>query len=371
MLSGVPSSFLRRWRLVDRSREFEHLAAAVGSADDSARRAQESAEEAVRLLRDLQEHREDATPQRFRRLLAACGALAMAIGAGYWLLIPAFSNPAPEDTSPGGVQVAIEQTNDGDDEYNAALRRVVVTSELDEENGNASYRINIPTVLEGKEFKVLLAGSSVIEDLAPILEEEFVVDSGPCSGDDLVFGTYLVDVECQIFTGIVGGDFKGLLQECRDDDVLAAGDEYFEFNLWGESQAVQGIDWAHKVSNVPELSGLFGPDSLRDWGGMQFDQPMTLAGGWSCQSLDFSDARTEHASSVTPSSTWASGYSWGPDYYSSALSVVSTSRSAAAVGNLLLAVTGVLSAVLVGLVSVTYQAWERHRRFLRARGSNS
>lgn len=367
MLALVVGRFGELWRLRRRSRDLGELSAAVAAAQESARHAAASANMAVELLRGLEEHQQDATPERFRRLLAVCLVLALLIVVGYWLLIPAFADPAPRDTRPGGVQVAIEQRDVDDGAYQTALRSVVVTSELHEVDGNASYHISIPVNFEGYEFKILLAGSAVIDDLPLILADDFDVERSQCSGEGLIPNAYLANSECQVFTGTVGGEFKGLLQECRDEENTQFDGEYFEFRVWGTSEATERIDWAHSISNVPDVSGLFGSDPVHSWGGMTFDRPMSLALGTSCQDFKFSEARTGHSSSAEPSETWASGYSWGPNYWSPRIAVVSTSREAAVIGNLLLGLIGVLSAVLIGLVSVTYQAWEAHRRFLRVR----
>lgn len=358
-----------KWRRL-RDHDFQNtqaLRAAVKSAEDAANKAASFAETAVRLIQELEEHQQEETPKKFHRLAIGCLCVGLAVFIGYWFLAPAFSHPSPLAENPGSVNVVIETpgptTNDST--YQTALREVTIISTLDETNSTTAYRVSIPTSLNGLQFKILLAGSAVLNDLAPIVEDEFQIEKSECSGDLLVPNEYLDNSECQIFTGTVTGDPLGAPTDCLGRDAPRISDEYFEFYIWGSTEAVQSVDWAHANTTIPSISEAFSADPLRSWGGMAFDRRMSSSYPTACQELELSASRGAHEPSIDPDFRGERVYSWGPEFASlQSPVVVSEWRGSDVVGNVLLGVIGVLSTVLIGLISVTFRAWEAHQRYV-------
>ena len=356
---------LRNWLTKRRPSLGDSIAearAAALSASDSARRAAEAAEVAVDLLRELEEHQTDQTPRRYRRLVVACGLLALGIGICSWLTTPAFTDPPPEVTSPGLVQVVVEAASAQSSEGQAALGEVVLESRIDEDDGEAAYSLHLPEALINREFKILLAGSAVLHDLAPIIQDELTIEQDRCQQAEVIPGLYLEGLECQVMTGRVGGDYKSPLQECRDEIRTDLDGDYYEVQFWGKSSAVEDADWAHTMTNMPDLQGVLANDPISKWSGFKFEEEMLTISPTTCRELDLAESRTHHSSSTDPSAQSAQQLRWGPELWSESHSVVSTRRSAAAIGNLLLAGVGVMAAVLIGLVPVTYEAWRSWRR---------
>lgn len=352
------------------ARDVNALHLAVRSAEDSALKAANLAETAVRLIQELEEHQQDATPTRFRRLMAACICIGLMIFASYLLITPAFSHPSPRNDNPGGVSVVIEKPTGSAAKglYQSGLREIVVTSTLNEIDSGASYNVSIPALFEGLDFKILLTGSAVLEDLGPTMKEEFEIEKHKCSGDELVPNAYLENSECQVFEGIVGGEATGLLQDCSDRDVPRASQEYFRFAIWGSSESVQKLDWAHTKATTPYISATLSSDPLSSWGGTVFEAPMSTAHVTACQEFELAESRDTHESSNDPDSRRERLYVWGPQFPSlDSQIVVSEWRGSEVVGNLLLGLIGVLSTVLVGLIPVTFRAREAHQRHIKRR----
>ena len=357
-----------RPRCSRRARDVSALQLAVKSAEESALKAASLTETAVRLIQELEEHQQDATPTRFRRLTGACICIGIMIFASYWFITPAFSHPSPRNDNPGGVSVIIETPAGSADKdlYQSSLREVVVTSTLNENDSHASYSVSIPALFEGLEFKILLTGSAALDDLGPTVRDEFEIEENECSGDDLVPNAYLENSECQVFGGIVGGESTGLLQDCNDRDVPRANQEYFWFSIWGSSESVQRVDWAHTKATTPYISATLSSDSLSSWGGTAFETPMGTAHATACQELELAESRDTHESSNDPDSRRERLYEWGPQFPSlDSQVVVSEWRMSEVIGNLLLGIIGILSTVLIGLIPVTFRAREAHQRHIK------
>lgn len=256
--------------------------------------------------------------------------------------------------------------------YQSGLREVVVTSTLNETDSNVSYNVSIPALFEGLEFKILLTGSAVLSDFGPIVKDEFEIEKNRCSGDGLVPNAYLENSECQVFSGVVGGERPGLLQDCVDRDAAIANQEYFGFIIWGSTQSVQRLDWAHTKATTPYISATLSSDSLSSWGGTVFEKPMSTAHATACQEFDLAESRDTHESSNDPDSQGERLYRWGPQFPSlDSQIVVSEWRWSEVAGNLLLGLIGVLIAVLAGLVPVTFRAREAHQRHIKRRRPDS
>lgn len=338
------------------------------SAESAANKASSLAETTVRLIQELEEHQQEETPRKFHQLAIVCLCIGLAVFMGYWFLTPAFSHPSPLAENPGSIQVVIgaPDASANDSTYQTALRELSIISTLNEVDSTAAYRVSIPASLKGIQFKILLAGSATLDDLAPIVEERFQIEYRECSGDLLVPNEYLESSECQVFSGIVDGDPLGAPTDCLDSDAPRTSDEYFEFNIWGTTEAVQRVDWAHTNATIPYITQVFSADPLTSWGGMAFDTAMYSSYPTACQELELSSSRDAHEPSTDPNIRGERVYSWGPEFFSlQSPVVVSEWRGSDVIGNILLGAIGVLSTVLIGLISVTFRAWEAHQRYLK------
>ena len=341
-------------------------AAARAAAENSAA----SAAHALQLLRDLEQQSMEASPRRFRVLLGTVVLLILLLVLCTWLIPSGFSSPPPQVMEPGLVQVALELGDSPTPSEDEALRQVVVSTTYDEADGEVSYVVDFPQDLAGRTFKVLLAGSAVMKDYPPIIDEWFTVDSGPCGDPEIIPNYYLQDLKCQVLTGVVKGSGSPLpLQNCRDQEFTDPDTGYYEETIYGTAPLPVRTDWAHRTVQLPDVGGM----SL--WGDPnEGGHPLGIDSAVSavtfpttCQTLELARDRDEHASSVDPTQQSVSQFDWGPWQGSfGGIAVISARRDTGALGNLLLAGVGVLAALLIGLLPVTYESWRRRRRFLQS-----
>lgn len=308
----------------------------------------------------------DSNPRRLRRTTAWCLVVVGAIILCSIIIGPAFTDPAAYVTKPGSLQVLVEAPDGAlPTSFQAAVRAVVIESKIEEEDGDATYTIHFPASLEGLDFSILLAGSAVLQDLPPIVDRDLVVEEGSCQDPQVIAGFYEEDLPCQVMSGTVGGEYRLLLQGCRDETRPDQTGDYYDTMIYGTSGAKDREDWAHDTTNMADLDGWQSGETVQNWNGFAFARPMTDTYPTTCQFLETSDESTRHVSSSDPTNQGAAGLSWGPEYGSSPFAVTSTGRSAGLKGNLLLALLGLLGAVLIGVASATSDAWRSRKRYVR------
>ncbi|UUW87694.1 hypothetical protein [Pimelobacter simplex] len=234
---------------------------------------------------------------------------------------------------------------------------------IDEASGSADYTVSVPAALEGYVLKVLLTGSAILHDLAPVVREQFEVSERACTDPETIPNVFDEDLQCQVLTGLVGGPARFPLQSCRDGHVARYDGDYFELHVWGVTDARDTVDWAHTTTSLPDASGQSAaPGPIRSWNGFQFDTSFDVADPSVCRTLVPDSAMVRQTSSTDPGLQPITRYTWGPDSGFEGIAVTSARRWSGAVGNLMLTFIGLLAAVLLNTATTWFRALASRRR---------
>lgn len=336
---------------------------AASDAASAADRAEAAAVDAAQLVRDLADQK---GPNRssLRNPVALCVALLLGMAGCTWLAATALTDPVPTVTRPGSIAIAVATPPSGaDPELSSAATWTVVRTSIDEASGSADYTVSIPAVLEGYVLKILLAGSAVLHDIAPVVREQFEVSERACTNPETIPNVFDDDLQCQVLTGVVGGPARYPLQACRDGHHARYDGDYFELRVWGVTEARDIVDWAHTTTSLPDASGeSAAPGPIRSWNGFQFDTSFEVAGSSVCRTLVPDSAMVRQTSSSDPSLQPITRYTWGPDSGFEEIAVTSARRWSGVVGNLLLTFIGLLAAGLLSAGSACFRAFASLRR---------
>jgi len=299
------------------------------------------------------------TPGRFVAYLAssfACLGLLVFTSA----LVPAaFSSPPPNLTDLGAVGVFVDK-NDLDPAQISLLDSgaVTITTYLSQMDDSVSYELSFPEALAGKRFVLGLTGSAVLHDFRAAEGDLLSVTSVQCPPGV---------ADCALVSGSVPTDTTSTgASLCFPDhnDV-----DHIDVRFSGTARINSAPDWAHHITSLPYLGHQFQTGRIGgvgELGHAQLGSTFALTAPQACQFLTRNPQWTDLTPSWPPSLSKGDTMGWNPDDNGAMLTVVSTERSAAWKGNLLLALIGVAGGVLISLVVATYKSGRALRRGARS-----
>jgi hypothetical protein len=173
--------------------------------------------------------------------------------------------------------------------------------------------------------------------------------------------------ECQILEGVipsVGHPISTLNESTAWVDngppctVAEPQDNYIPVSVGGTGYLItRGIDWAHQEVLLPSF------EPYADDIGVKWKHLMPSILG--CQALNLDQDRRVGDVDPTAAEKSDAAVQWASETGTFGAAVMFANRDAAAVGNVLLIITGTLASLGIGLIPVAYDAARRRRQYQR------